>query len=198
MGKGIPVRVMRLGFVGELSYEIHMPASFMQTVWDLLLDAGEELGISLFGLEAQNALRLEKGHIIIGQESEIRATLHDLGLGFLWHRNKQDAKTVGAPALRFTEHQEGRMKLVGFEMETPLRTPKDGAIIVDDAIRGHVFTARYSFILKKSVGFALVDDELAETGTRVAIFEEDMGKNRLYARVVPTPFYDPEGNRLKM
>jgi sarcosine oxidase subunit alpha len=196
--KGIPVRVMRLGFVGELSYEIHMPASYMQTVWDLLLDAGGELGIGPFGLEAQNALRLEKGHVIIGQESEIRATLHDLGLGFLWHRTKPETKTVGAPALGFTEHQEGRMKLVGFEMENPFRTPKDGAIIVDDAIRGHVFTARYSFTLDKSIGFALVEEELTDLGTRLAIFEEDMGKNRLYARVVSTPFYDPEGNRLKM
>ncbi len=198
MVQSIPVRVMRLGFVGELSYEIHMPASFMETVWDLLLDAGEGLGIRPFGLEAQNALRLEKGHIIIGQESEIRATLHDLGLGFLWCRNKPEAKTVGAPALRFTEHQEGRMKLVGFEMENPFRPPKDGAIVVDEAIRGHVFTARYSFTLEKSIGFALVEDPLTELGTRFAIFQENMGKHRLYARVVPTPFYDPEGKRLKM
>ena len=90
------------------------------------------------------------------------------------------------------------MKLVGFEMENPFRTPKDGAIVVDDAIRGHVFTARYSFSLDKSIGFALVEEEFTETGSRLAIFEEDMGKNRLHARVVPTPFYDPEGNRLKM
>jgi sarcosine oxidase subunit alpha len=198
IGKRIPVRVMRLGFLGELSYEIHMPTSFMETVWDMLLDAGERFGIRPFGLEAQNALRLEKGHIIIGQESEIRATLHDLGLGFLWHRNKSDAKTVGAPALRFTEHQEGRMKLVGFEMENPFRTPKDGAIIVDDVIRGHVFTARYSFSLEKSIGFALVEEQLAALGTRLAIFEENMGEDRLYAKVVSIPFYDPEGKRLKM
>jgi sarcosine oxidase subunit alpha len=198
MGATIPVRVMRLGFVGELSYEIHMPASFMKTVWDSLLEAGRGFDIRPFGLEAQNALRLEKGHIIVGQESEIRATLHDIGLGFLWCRNKTDTKMVGAPALRFTEHQKGRMKLVGFEMEKPLRTPKDGAIIVDDAIRGHVFTARYSFTLAKSIGFALVEDQFSEPGTRLALFEENMGKDRLYARIVPTPFYDTDGKRLKM
>ena len=194
----IPVRAMRLGFVGELSYEIHTPASLTETVWDLLLEAGKEFGIRPFGLEAQNVLRLEKGHIITGQESEIRATLHDLGLGFLWHQSKPEAKTVGAPALKFTEHQEGRMKLVGIEMERPSRPPKDGAIVVDSEIRGHVCTGRYSWALKKSIGLALVEDHLSELGTRLAIFEEGMGKNRLYARVVPTPFYDPEGNRLKM
>ncbi|NQT57252.1 MAG: (2Fe-2S)-binding protein, partial [Desulfobacteraceae bacterium] len=90
----VPVRVMRLGFVGELSYEIHVPASYTQMVWEWLLGAGEEFGIRPFGLEAQGVLRLEKGHVIIGQESEIRTTLHDLGLGFLWYRKKPEAKTV--------------------------------------------------------------------------------------------------------
>jgi len=170
----------------------------MESVWDILLHAGKDFEIRPFGLEAQNALRLEKGHIIIGQESEIRATLHDLGLGFLWCRNKTDAKMVGAPALRLTEHQGGRMKLVGFEIEKSFRTPKDGAIVVDDTIRGHVFTARYSFTLAKSIGFAFVEDQLAEPGTRLALFEENMGEDHLFARVTPTPFYDPDGKRLKM
>jgi sarcosine oxidase subunit alpha len=198
IGNTVPFRVMRLGFVGELSYEIHMPASLMETVWDLLFEAGDRFRIRPFGLEAQNALRLEKGHIIIGQESELRATLHDLGLGALWCRNKPEAKTVGGPALRFTEHQKGRMKLVGFEMENPAVPPKDGAIVVDDTIRGHVFTSRYSFTLDKSIGFAFVEDQLAVLGTRLAIFDENMGEGRIYANVVPTPFYDPEGQRLKM
>ncbi|KPK21508.1 MAG: hypothetical protein AMK69_21685 [Nitrospira bacterium SG8_3] len=83
-------------------------------------------------------------------------------------------------------------------MENPARPPKDGAIVVDDAIRGYVFTARYSFTLEKSIGFALVEEQLAELGTRLAIFEDNMGEDRLYAEVVPTPFYDPEGQRLKM
>ena len=175
-----------------------MPASLMETVWDLLFEAGDRFRIRPFGLEAQNALRLEKGHIIIGQESELRATLHDLGLGFLWCRNKPEAKTVGGPALRFTEHQKGRMKLVGFEMENPARPPKDGAIVADDAIRGHVFTSRYSFTLDKSIGFAFVEDQLADLGTRLAICDENMGEDRIYAKVMPTPFYDPEGQRLKV
>ena len=93
--KTIPVRVMRLGFVGELSYEIHIPASQTAVVWHLLMEAGREFDICPFGLEAQNVLRLEKGHIIIGLETEQRTTLHDLGLGSLWHRDKPSAKTVG-------------------------------------------------------------------------------------------------------
>jgi sarcosine oxidase subunit alpha len=195
----IPARVMRLGFVGELSYEIHMPASMMAAVWHLLLEAGNEFGIRPFGLEAQNCLRLEKGHVIIGQESEIRTTLHDLGLGFLWYRDKKDAKTVGAVALGHTQQQPGRLKLMGLEMQQPPACPKDGSLIVNSAApRGHVCTARYSFTLQKSIALALLDSSLATPGTQVSVFEPGSGGKRMQATVVPTPFYDPEGKRQRM
>ena len=195
----IPVRVMRLGFVGELSFELHIPSSFMITVWRILEDVGKPLGIRNFGLEAQSVLRMEKGHVIIGSESEQRTTLHDLGLGFLWHRDKPEAKTVGAVALKHTENQKGRLKLVGFKMEDSASAPcKDGSIIVDEKIRGYVCTARYSHILQASVGMALVEDHLSLIGTRLAIFEDDCNGNLKYAKVAPMPFYDPEGKRLRI
>jgi sarcosine oxidase subunit alpha len=194
----IPARVMRLGFVGELSYEIHVGSSYCRSVWQSLMEAGKEFGIRPFGLEAQSCLRLEKGHVIIGQESEIRTTLHDLGMGFAWYRGKPEARTVGAPALHFTEHQDGRLKLVGIQMEDAFRTPGDGALIVDDTIRGHICTVRYSQALKKAIGLALVDAPLAKEGTRLKVFQENMGEERLTAIVVPTPFYDPEGTRQRM
>ncbi len=194
----IPVRSMRLGFVGELSFELHVSSSYMQTLWDVLIDAGKEFGIRHFGLEAQNVLRMEKSHLIIGSESEQRTTLHDVGLGFLWDRHKSDAKTVGAVALQQTENQEDRLKLVGFKMEDPSRTPKDGSIIVDSRIRGYVCIARNSFTLKEPVGLALVEAPLAVDGTRLQIYEDECNGQHLYATVVPTPFYDPEGERLKM
>jgi sarcosine oxidase subunit alpha len=194
----IPVRAMRLGFVGELSYEFHVPASYMQPLWDLLEEAGREFGIRHFGLEAQNVLRMEKGHIILGSESEARTTLHDVGLGFLWCRNKAEAKTVGAVALKHTVNQKGRLKLVGFKMEEPVsRAPKDGSPIVDEKIRGYVCTARYSHTLKEVVGMALVEDSLSAGGTRLGIFEDGCQGELLYAKVVVMPFYDPEGNRMK-
>lgn len=194
----IPVRSMRLGFVGELSFELHVPASYMQTLWDVISKAGKKFGIRHFGLEAQNVLRMEKAHLIIGSESEQRTTLHDVGLGFLWDRNKSEAKTVGAVALRQTENQEGRFKLVGFKMEDPARPPKDGSIIVDSRIRGYVCIARHSFTLKEPVGLALVEAQLAEEGTRLQIYEDECKGQHIYATVVPTPFYDPEGKQLRI
>jgi sarcosine oxidase subunit alpha len=195
----IPVKAMRLGFVGELSYEFHTPASYMQALWDILQEAGREFGIQNFGLEAQSTLRLEKGHLIIGSESEQRTTLIDLGLGFLWYRHKPEFKTVGAVALRQTEKQPGRLKLVGIKMEDPAsRCPKDGSPIVDSKIRGHVCTARFSYALKEPVGMALVQDDLAAEGTQLKIYEDGCNGQLLTARVIKMPFYDPEGERMKM
>ena len=194
---GIPARVMRVGFVGELSYEIHAPASMAAALWAGIMEAGREFGLGPFGLEAQNVLRLEKGHIIIGQESEIRTTLHDLGLTWLWARNKAESKKVGSPALRFTENQTGRLKLVGIEMEAGSPVPGDGSLIVDDQIRGHVCTVRFSQTLGRTIGLALVQDHLSQEGTRLFVFTEKSDDERLGAVVTGTPFYDPEGKRLK-
>ena len=198
VGGGIPVRAMRLGFVGELSYELHVASSYMQAVWDMLWEAGKEFNIAHFGVEAQNVLRMEKCHIILGAESEQRTNLLDVGLGFLWDRKKTDAKTVGAVALRQAEGDSGRLTLVGFKMENSERAPRDGAIIVDTRVRGYVCTARKSFSTNEAVGMALVESQLSDIGTRLEIFEDECNGERLYAKVVPMPFYDPDGKRMKM
>ncbi len=194
----IPIRAMRLGFVGELSYELHVPSSFMQTVWDMLMIAGGEFKIRNFGLEAQNVLRMEKGHIILGQESEQRTNLLDLGLGFLWDREKTAAKTVGAVALRQAENDPSRFKLVGIRTDDDARAPRDGALIVDTKVRGYVATARKSFSTGEAVGMALVEKPLSELGTRLEIYEDECHGKRLYAKVVSMPFYDTEGKRMRM
>ncbi len=195
---GIPVRAMRLGFVGELSYELHVGSSYMQALWEIIAAAGREFKIGNFGVEAQNVLRMEKCHIILGQESEQRTNLLDVGLGFLWDRTKTEAKTVGAVALRQAQGDVGRLKLVGFRMEEPDRAPRDGAIIVDSRVRGYVCTARKSFTLNEAVGMALVESQLSDIGARLEIFEDECNGKRLYAKVVPMPFYDPDGKRMKM
>jgi sarcosine oxidase subunit alpha len=194
----IAVRAMRLGFVGELSYELHVPASYMETVWRMIKEAGKPFNIKNFGVEAQNVLRMEKCHIILGQESEQRTNLLDLGLGFLFSRKKPEAKTVGAVALHQAEKDPARLKLVGFKMENKGRAPRDGSLIVDSRIRGYVCTARDSFSLKEAVGMALVESELAKAGTRLEIYEDECGDQRIYGTVVKMPFYDPEGKRMKM
>ncbi len=194
----IPVKVMRLGFVGELSYEFHVPSSYMKSLWLMLCEAGKEYGISNFGVEAQNVLRMEKFHVILGSESEQRTNLLDIGLGFLWDETKKDAKTIGAAALRQARNDPERLKLVGFKMENKERAPQDGSIIVDEKIRGYVCTARNSFTLNEAVGMALVESKLAKIGTKLEIYEPECNDKRIYGEVVPVPFYDPKGKRMKM
>ncbi len=194
----IPVRAMRLGFVGELSFELHVPSSYMQSLWAMLEEAGRPFNIQPFGLEAQNVLRMEKGHLIIGSESEQRTTLNDVGLSFLWDRSKSKAGTVGAVALMHTEKQEGRLKLVGFKMDNAQRAPRDGSIVVDQNVCGHVCIARYSTTLKEVIGMALVKDHLAGEGAQLDIYEDECNGQLMHAHVVKMPFYDVKGERLSM
>src|SRR5699024_9750061 len=67
---GIPARLIRVGFVGELGYELHVPSSQGEALWDALVEAGAEYDMRLFGVEAQRILRLEKGHLIVGQDTD--------------------------------------------------------------------------------------------------------------------------------
>jgi sarcosine oxidase subunit alpha len=199
VGDGISVRCLRLGFVGELSYELHVPASYCQHVWDLLWEAGQEFGIRPFGMEAQNCLRAEKGHVIVGTESEQRVTLTDIGMGFLWDRKDTQSKKVGAPALHACVEQEGRMKLVGFKVDDSTVNPMDGDISVDgENIVGYACTTRFSDTLGWQYGMALLEDTYAVQGKQIEFFQDlGQGPRRYVATVVPPHFYDPQGERLR-
>ncbi|MGM0540719.1 MAG: aminomethyltransferase family protein, partial [Thermodesulfobacteriota bacterium] len=194
---GVPVRAMRLGFVGELSYELHVAASYMPAVWEMLAQAGRDMGIKPYGVEAQNILRMEKGHVILGQESEQRTNLLDLGLGFLWARNK-DITPVGADALMQAEADQNRLKLVGIQMEKAEHVPGDGCVIVDDRIIGYIGTIRHSQTVGAVIGMALVEGPYAREGTRLAVYENECKGELQYATVTQMPFYDLKGERMKM
>ena len=212
VGDGVAARCLRLGFVGELSYELHVGGSYAKYVWDLLWEAGAEFGIRPFGLEAQNCLRAEKGHVIIGTESEQRVTLLDIGMGWLWDREDTASRKVGAVALRHCEGQDDRLKLVGLRIDDPAtgdagvaardvaHRPGDGALVVEgDRIAGFVCTTRYSETLGWQYGLALVEDRLAERGRSLDLYES-LGRQtlRATATVVPPHFYDPNGQRLRI
>jgi len=200
VGDGVRVRCLRLGFVGELSFELHTPSSYCQYVWDLLMEAGAEYGIQPFGLEAQNSMRAEKGHVIIGAESEQRVTLTDIGMGFLWDREDTRSKKVGAPALRHCVGQEGRMKLVGFRVEQADIPPQDGSLVIaGQDIVGYVCTTRHSETLGWQFGLALIREDHAQKGESIRIFQ-DLGRGRRSvstATLIAPHFYDPKGERLR-
>ena len=200
VGDGVQARCLRLGFVGELSYELHAPSSYSRYLWDLLMEAGADLGIQPFGLEAQYCLRAEKGHIIIGAESEARVTLTDIGMGWMWDRIDTASKKVGAPALRACEQQPGRMKLVGFRVDEGQGSPRDGAVVVHGGeVVGYVCTTRRSETLGWQYGMALVREEHSAKGATISLQEEEKpGQRATFCATVISPhFHDPKGTRLR-
>lgn len=194
----IPVKALRVGFVGELSYELHFPACYGPTVWTWLMEAGQTFNIRPFGLEAQNICRLEKGHVIAGLESEQRVNLLDLGMGLLWAKDDTASGKVGAPALRFTQDQPDRLKFVGFEIDVDQGIPDDGALVYqENTIEGFVCTCRFSSNLGRVIGLALVKEGLIKQGTLNVYQNFRNNVQRFQARVAKTPFYDPKGLKVK-
>lgn len=197
--------IARIGFVGEMCYEIHVPASLGPALHEAIEEAGKSMGIKPFGLEAQSVLRLEKGHVIVVVDTDNHTTLHEIGMSKLWASRLTDEETVGAPVLRFAEKQMHRERLVGFMTERPDETPPDGSVVVAQGeVRGRVCTCRYSPTLETSIGMALVDPRLAAVGGFLEIYRDAVlvkgkipEKRTTKAKVVSMPFYDPKGERLR-
>ncbi|MGE0096189.1 MAG: glycine cleavage T C-terminal barrel domain-containing protein [Alphaproteobacteria bacterium] len=193
---GISARLLRVGFVGELGYELHVPASQGEALWDALLYAGREFGIRPFGVEAQRLLRLEKGHIIVGQDTdgETHSYMADMG----WAIAKKKPFFVGMRAIAAQMKRPLPRKLVGFALTNPLDPiPEECHLVVrDGAIVGRVTSAAYSDSLRRIIGLAFVAPDQAEPGSRFTI---KIGEKKLIeAEVVKLPFYDPDGKRQEM
>jgi sarcosine oxidase subunit alpha len=189
----VACRLFRIGFVGELGYEIHCPAAQAWHLWEALLRAGVECGIRPFGVEAQRILRLEKGHLIVGQDTDALSNPLEAGLGWLVRFDKP-AFHGREPLLRLRA-MGARSRLVGFHLIDRGRVPSEGCQVVEGRRPvGRVTSARYSPTLERSLGLAWVPASGAARGARFAI---RWNENDVAAVVVPTPFYDPEGRRLK-
>ena len=114
---GIPARLLRVGFVGELGYEIHVPSSQGEALWDALMEAGQAHDIRPFGVEAQRVLRLEKGHIIIGQDTDAMTSPDEVDMA--WAIAKKKPFFVGGRSIELRRRHPSKRKLVGFTIEDP-------------------------------------------------------------------------------
>ncbi|WP_394211817.1 2Fe-2S iron-sulfur cluster-binding protein [Enterovibrio calviensis] len=192
---GMPVRLMRVGFVGELGYEIHMPTLFALKVWDLLISAGEEFEMRPFGVEAQRLLRLEKGHIIVGQDTDGMSHPGELSLG--WAIAKAKPFYVGSRSVEIVMRREQTRKLVGFTLDKSSAKPEEGHLVLDKAgqdssITGNVTSCDFSATLDAYIGLAFVGIDQQEPGT---LFPIRVNGKEVWPEVVKLPFYDPEGAR---
>ena len=190
---GIPAIFLRVGFVGELGYELHVPASQGETLWDALLDAGKAHGIRPFGVEAQRLLRLEKGHIIIGQDTDGLTTPHEADMA--WALAKKKPFHVGIRSVRMQAAKGLARKLVGFEMPgTGVEQPKECHLVIRGSeITGRVTSVAHSPNLDKVIGLAYVAPDQSAPGQRIEIRVD--GGRMVSATVAALPFFDPDGAR---
>jgi len=180
---GVPCLALRIGFVGELGYELHCAATSAGEVWDALVGAGA----TPFALEAQRVLRLEKGHVIVGQDTDSESNLVSARMQWTIKEDKPDFVGKGA-----VPHLQVREKLVGFTADV---LPPEGAQVVSGGrIAGRVTSARASERVGRAVGLAWVDPEKAEEGATISIRVDGALHD---VAVTLAPFYDPEGALLR-
>ncbi|TJZ90481.1 sarcosine oxidase subunit alpha family protein [Paracoccus gahaiensis] len=197
---GIPARVFRISFSGELSFEVAVPASRGLELWDRLHATGQDLGITPYGTEAMHVMRAEKGFIMIGDETDGTVIPQDLGLD--WAISKKKADYIGKRAqARSHMTDPERWKLVGLESLSGKVLP-DGAYAVAPGhnpngqrhTQGRVTSSYHSPVLDRPVAMGLVrrgPDRMGE----VLDFPMPSGEV-MQARIVDPVFYDSEGSRL--
>jgi sarcosine oxidase subunit alpha len=191
---GAEARLLRVGFVGELGYEIHVPAGAGAQIWSALRAAGEPLGLRSFGVEAQRVLRLEKGHFIVGQDTDGLTDPYEANA--MWAVNLNKPFFIGQRSLAILKQRGARQKLVGIEFLDPARTAKECHLVIEQgAIAGRVTSVARSRTLNKSIGLALLTAERARAPGDLSIRVD--GGEMVAARIAPTPFYDPKNLRQK-
>jgi sarcosine oxidase subunit alpha len=191
---GAPCLILRIGFVGEVGYEIHYPSAHGEHLWDALMEAGAKHGLRPFGLEPQRLLRLQKMHILIGQDTDSESTPFGAAMSWIVKLDK-DQDFIGKWALERVAGEDLETALVGFRLSNG-HVPTEGAVVLPEGEGpvGQVTSARFSPQLGGVIGMAWVPAALAKDGSRVTISDE--GK-RLEAEVVTKPFYDPDGEVLR-
>lgn len=197
---GLPARVFRVSFTGELSFEINVAARHGMALWTALATAGEKYGITPFGTEAMHVLRAEKGYIIVGQETDGTVTPGDLGMDWILSKKKD---FIGRRSFsRADTARSDRKQLVGLLAEDGAQVLPEGARIVAEAppgppmaTIGHVTSSYRSATLGRSIALALIRDGRARHGDTVHV-PLPLENRTLRAQVREPVFHDPEGSRL--
>ena len=198
---GIPTRLFRVSFTGELGFEINVPTAYGRALWERLMAEGAQYGITPYGTEAMHVLRAEKGFIIVGQDTDGTVTPQDAGLD--WAVGKKKPDFVGKRSLARPDIVAGgRKQLVGLLTEDPNIVLEEGAQIVADpkqaipmTMIGHVTSSYWSEALGRSVALALVAGGHDKMGETLYI---PMPDKTYKAKVSTMVFYDPEGARLNV
>jgi sarcosine oxidase subunit alpha len=197
--EGVPVRVVRVGFTGEMSYEVNIPAGYMPALWEFLIEKGDDLGIAPLGLEALQELRTEKGFIHIGTDTDAQTIPADLGMGTVLERKTEDF--IGRRSLtRPNAKRAERLHFVGIAADDPAVILPVGAHVVADPKRpsdsqGYVTSSCASEALGRGVALGLVRCGRGRLGETAYVYSQ----GEIWpAQLVSTAWYDPHGTRTAM
>ncbi len=195
---GVPARICRISFSGELAFEINVPSWYGLAVWEAVAAAGEDLGITPYGTETMHVLRAEKGFVIVGQDTDGTVTPYDLGMDWVVSRRKDfiGKRSFTRPDTARTDRQQ----LVGLLPESRHERLPDGAqLIAPDTVLdppvpmlGHVTSSYYSAVLDRTFALALVARGRELIGE---VLHVPVDGRRVPARVTEPVFYDKEGAR---
>ena len=196
---GVPTRLFRVSFTGELGFEINVPAEHGPAVWEAVWQAGQAHGMVPYGTETMHVLRAEKGYIIVGQETDGTVTPGDLGLD--WAIGKAKPDFVGKRSLvRPDMAKPDRKQLVGLMTGVPDLVLEEGAQITAEAspvqgrpALGHVTSAYASPTLGRSIALALVSAGRARIGETLYV---PMPSGAIAVTVTEPIFFDKDGSRL--
>ena len=216
---GVPARIARVSFTGELSFELHVDGRHGAHVWEAVMDAGVPYGLTPYGTEAMHVLRAEKGYVIVGQDTDGTVTPDDLGMS--WIVRKDDSEFIGRRSLsRPDTARRDRKQLVGLLPTDGLTLLPEGAQLVDAGavevadgagavevangagtarrgsvpvpMIGHVTSSYRSAGLGRPLALAMVRDGRARLGGTVWAA---LASGPVPCDVVPPTFWDPEDTR---
>jgi sarcosine oxidase subunit alpha len=196
---GVPTRLFRVSFSGELGFEVNVAPDHARAVWEAIWAAGQPHGLTAYGTETMHVLRAEKGFIIVGQETDGTATPDDVGLG--WAIGKAKPDFVGKRSLaRAAMADPGRKQLVGLLTVAPDVVLEEGAQIALDRDQapptrtiGHVTSSYFSASLGRSIALAMVSGGRARTGE--TLYSPGPGGDTPVMVVSPV-FHDADGGRV--
>ncbi len=202
--RGVPMRLMRVSFTGELGFEINVPADYGLAAWEALHERGRAFDCVVYGTEAMHVMRAEKGYIIVGQETDGTVTPDDLGLS--WALGKRKPDFIGKRSLSRPDMlTANRKQLVGLLTEELGDVLEEGAQIVAGDFPevgrhalGHVTSSYFSPALGRSIALALVEGGRARMGEKLYSATAASAERHEFveATVVPPIFLDPKGERL--
>ncbi|SHM61415.1 sarcosine oxidase subunit alpha [Paracoccus solventivorans] len=197
---GMPARLFRVSFTGEIGFEVNVPAPMGAALWEILWQAGQQYGIVAYGTETMHVLRAEKGYIIVGQDTDGTVTPFDAGMGWAVGKNKPDF--VGKRGLARPDlAAKGRKQLVGLLTEDRSKLEEGAQIVFDPrqpvpmTMVGHVTSSYVSDAVGRPIALALVEGGHDRMGETVHIAMPD---RVIAAKITGTVFVDPENSRLKI